>query len=51
MVHDELQILSPKRHSKEVAELVSDAFLRAGAEVISKVKMTSEYHISDHWQK
>lgn len=51
MVHDELQILSPKRHSKEVAELVSDAFLRAGAEVIKKVQMTSEYHISDHWEK
>jgi DNA polymerase I-like protein with 3'-5' exonuclease and polymerase domains len=51
MIHDELQVLARKSNSKEVAELISDAFLRAGAEVISKVKMMSEYHISSHWEK
>ena len=51
MVHDELQILARKSNSKEVAELAADALLRAGAEVISKVRMTSDYHIASHWQK
>ena len=51
MIHDELMIECPKRHSKDVAELVSDAFLRAGSEVMNRVKMTSDYHISNRWQK
>jgi DNA polymerase I-like protein with 3'-5' exonuclease and polymerase domains len=51
MIHDELLIESPKRHSKVVAELAADAFLRAGVEVMTKVKMTSDYHISNRWQK
>lgn len=51
MVHDELQILARKSNSKEVAELVANAFLRAGEEVIKSVRMTSDYHIANHWQK
>ena len=51
MVHDELQIQAPARYAQQVAEIVQDAFLRAGAEVCKQVQMTSEYHIADHWQK
>lgn len=51
MVHDELVIGCPKRFGQAVAELVADAFLRAAAEVMTKVQMLSDYHISDRWQK
>jgi DNA polymerase I-like protein with 3'-5' exonuclease and polymerase domains len=51
MIHDELLIQSPKRHSKEVAEITKDCFLRAGEEIMHSVRMESEYHIASHWQK
>jgi len=51
MVHDELVLESPKRFGQAVAELVADAFARAAAEVMSKVKMTADFHIADRWQK
>jgi DNA polymerase I-like protein with 3'-5' exonuclease and polymerase domains len=51
MVHDECILQTPKRYAKDVAECVSDCFRRAAAEVMSKVEMTSEYHIADHWEK
>jgi DNA polymerase I-like protein with 3'-5' exonuclease and polymerase domains len=51
MVHDELVLECPKRFSQQVAELVADAFARAAAEVMSKVKMTADFHIADRWMK
>lgn len=51
MVHDELVILVPIVHAQVVAELVQDAFARAGARRMKKVKMRSAYNIVDHWEK
>jgi len=51
MVHDELVLECPKRFGQAVAELVSDAFSRAAAEVMSKVKMTADFHIAERWLK
>jgi DNA polymerase I-like protein with 3'-5' exonuclease and polymerase domains len=51
MVHDELLLECPKRYGQVVAELVEDAFARAAAEVMHKVKMTADYHIADRWMK
>lgn len=51
MVHDELIIQCPKRLGSKVAELVADAFKRAAAEVMKKVTMEADWHISDRWQK
>ena len=50
-VHDELVVGCPKCYGQKVAELIADAFARAAAEVMSKVKMESDYHISERWQK
>ena len=51
MIHDELQISSPKEYSKEVAEAAADCFRRAAATVMKQVIMESEYKISDKWEK
>jgi DNA polymerase I-like protein with 3'-5' exonuclease and polymerase domains len=51
MVHDELIIHCPKRFGVKVGELVSDAFRRAAAEVMSRVIMEAEYNVSNRWQK
>jgi DNA polymerase-1 len=51
MVHDELVLECPKRFGQQVADLVADAFARAAAEVMSKVKMTADFHIADRWLK
>jgi DNA polymerase I-like protein with 3'-5' exonuclease and polymerase domains len=51
MIHDELLIACPKTHSKEVAELVSDCFRRAAAEVMKSVEMKSTYMIAEKWSK
>jgi DNA polymerase I-like protein with 3'-5' exonuclease and polymerase domains len=50
-VHDELVVGCPKCYGQKVAELIADAFARAAAEVMSKVKMESDYHISNRWLK
>lgn len=51
MVHDELIVQCPKRYGKQVAELIADAFKRAAAEVMTRVVMEADYHISSRWQK
>jgi DNA polymerase I-like protein with 3'-5' exonuclease and polymerase domains len=51
MVHDELIVQCPKRYGQKVLECVGDAFARAAAEVMSKVKMEYDGHISDRWMK
>ena len=51
MVHDELIIQCPKRNGEKVAHTVADAFKRAAAEVMSKVVMEADWHISNRWQK
>jgi DNA polymerase I-like protein with 3'-5' exonuclease and polymerase domains len=51
MVHDEIVLECPKRFGQKVADLVADAFARAAAEVMSKVKMTADFHIADRWMK
>lgn len=50
-VHDEFVSQVPTRLAKEWAACVQDAVRRAAAEVMSKVVMESEFHISGHWQK
>ena len=50
-VHDELVVQCPKRYGKIVAELIGDAFLRAGAERMTKVQMLFDYKIGPHWMK
>jgi len=51
MVHDELIVQCPKRFGKQVFEMVGDSFKRAAAEVMTKVVMEFDGHISDRWQK
>lgn len=51
MVHDELVISVPTRHSKQVAEIVGDCFKRAASERMKSVEMRCEYKISNHWEK
>jgi DNA polymerase I-like protein with 3'-5' exonuclease and polymerase domains len=51
MIHDELLIQCPKRKAEGVARLVADAFARAAAEVMSKVKMEAEWNIDVRWKK
>jgi DNA polymerase I-like protein with 3'-5' exonuclease and polymerase domains len=51
MIHDELIVSSPKAHSKELAELLSDCFRRAAAEVMKSVEMKSTYTIAEKWSK
>jgi DNA polymerase I-like protein with 3'-5' exonuclease and polymerase domains len=50
-VHDELIVQAPKRYAQKVAELIADAFARAGAEVMTRIEMKSDYHIGPYWQK
>jgi DNA polymerase I-like protein with 3'-5' exonuclease and polymerase domains len=51
MIHDELIVSCPKKYSKELAELLSDCFKRAAAEVMKSVEMKSTYTIAEKWSK
>ena len=51
MVHDEIVVGCPKRYGQKVAELIADAFARAAAEVMHRVKMKSDFHIAERWLK
>lgn len=51
MVHDELVIQVPTIYAEEVAKIAEDAIARAGAMRMTKVRMLSEYHIADYWEK
>jgi DNA polymerase I-like protein with 3'-5' exonuclease and polymerase domains len=51
MVHDEIVVGCPKRYGQAVAELIADSFKRAAAEVMHKVEMTADFHISGRWMK
>ena len=51
MVHDELIVQCPKRYGQKVFDMVGNAFKRAAAEVMTKVVMEYDGHISDRWQK
>jgi DNA polymerase I-like protein with 3'-5' exonuclease and polymerase domains len=51
MVHDELKIRVLKSNGADVAKMVADAILRAGATKMRRVKMESEYAIAPHWAK
>lgn len=51
MVHDELILQCPKRWGNKVLDCVGDAFKRAAAEVMKKVIMEYEGHVSDRWMK
>jgi DNA polymerase I-like protein with 3'-5' exonuclease and polymerase domains len=51
MVHDELVIGCPKRFGPAVLALIGDAFKRAAAEVMHKVIMEFDGHISNRWMK
>jgi DNA polymerase I-like protein with 3'-5' exonuclease and polymerase domains len=51
MVHDELVISSPKRNAEKVAALVGEAFAKAAALKLKKVKMEFDFHIDTCWSK
>jgi DNA polymerase-1 len=51
MVHDELVVQCPKRFGQQVLEAIGDAYRRAAAEVMKKVKMDYEGHIDERWRK
>ena len=51
MIHDEFKIRCLKSNADEVALLCYDAIMRAGAERLKSVKMTSEYNIGFTWAK
>jgi DNA polymerase-1 len=51
MVHDELVVQCPKRFGEQVKEAIGDAYARAAAEVMKKVRMDYEGHVSDRWKK
>jgi DNA polymerase I-like protein with 3'-5' exonuclease and polymerase domains len=50
-VHDELVVQCPKRHAKDVAALIGDAFKRAAAEKMKKVVMEFDFNIASYWRK
>ena len=51
MVHDELLVQTPAIYASQVAKELESAIYRAGAEKVSHLKMLSEYHIADYWEK
>ncbi len=51
MVHDELIIQCPKRNGEAVKQMVGEAFKRAAAEVMHKVVMEFDGHVSNRWVK
>lgn len=51
MVHDELIIQCPLKFGEQIKALVGDAFKRAAAEVMKKVIMEFDGHVSDRWVK
>lgn len=51
MVHDELKIRVLKSNGEQVAKVIQDAILRAGATKMRRVKMESEHVIAAHWSK
>lgn len=51
MVHDELVAQCPKRYGDKVLHLIGDAYVRASAEVMKKVKMDYEGHVDYRWRK
>lgn len=50
-IHDEFIIQAPKRNGQAVADLVASAFLRSGDEILTRINMTGDFHIEQHWQK
>ena len=50
-VHDEFVNDAPEERAEEVRLMVEDCILRAGAEVLRRVKMLSESHIGECWTK
>lgn len=50
-VHDELVVQCPKRFANQVAALIGDAFKRAAAEKMKKVRMEFDFNISSFWKK
>jgi DNA polymerase I-like protein with 3'-5' exonuclease and polymerase domains len=51
MVHDELVISCPKRYAEKVAALVGEAFAKAAAIKMKKVKMEFSFIIEKFWCK
>ena len=51
MVHDELVIGCPKRYATKVSELVGEAFAKAAAIKMKRVKMKFSYHVEKFWSK
>lgn len=51
MVHDELVVQCPKRFGELVKHTIGDAYVRAAAEVMHKVRMDYEGHAEPCWTK
>lgn len=50
-VHDEFVNEAPAQYAEDCRVMVEDCILRAGAEVLKRVKMLSESHVEDCWSK
>jgi len=50
-VHDEFVNDAPEEKAEQVRLMVEDCILRAGSEVLRRVKMLSESHIGECWTK
>jgi len=50
-IHDEIVVSCPKEHGQAVADLIGEAFLLAGREVLKSVDMLFEFNIGDCWAK
>lgn len=50
-VHDEVVVQCPRRYAHAVADLIGDAFRRAGAMVMHKVTMEFDFKIAGFWSK
>jgi DNA polymerase I-like protein with 3'-5' exonuclease and polymerase domains len=50
-LYDEFVTESPEEHGEVVSEIVSDAIIRAGAEFVKSVPMTSEGAVTKKWKK
>lgn len=50
-VHDELVVQCPKRFSKQVVDLIGDAFRRAAAMKMKKVVMEFDANVATYWKK
>lgn len=50
-VHDEIVVLAHKRHAEAIKELMEESMIASGTEVLKKIPVEVEAHITDVWKK